>query len=145
MIFSKIFKQLVISSLLFYSYKAESQNVIVVDSITKLPLSFVAIEFNNTGFYSSINGEFDLKAVVSDSLHINFLGYKTQRFKTTNVQDTIFLQSQSYKLDEIVLTGNQTETKGIKLLKGAKSFGSWPLQPKSEIITSIYPFDKIKN
>mgnify|MGYP000129653773 CR=1 FL=1 len=145
MIFSKIFKYLVISFLLFCSYKAESQNVIVVDSITKLPLSFVAIEFNNTGFYSSINGEFDLKTVMTDSLNIKLLGYKTQRFKTTNVQDTIFLKSQSYKLDEIVLTGNQAETKGIKLLKGAKSFGSWPLQPKSEIITSVYPFDKTKN
>jgi hypothetical protein len=145
MIFSKIFKHLLIYSLLFYSYKAESQNVIVVDSITKLPLSFVAIEFNDTGFYSSIDGKFDLKSAVSDSIKIKLLGYKTQSLITVNVQDTIFLQPQSYKLDEIVLTGNPTETKSIKLLKGAKSFGSWPLQPKSEIITSVYPFDKIAN
>ena len=145
MIFSKIFKHLVIFSLLFYSYKAESQNVIVVDSITKLPLSFVAIVFNNTGFYSSINGKFDLKQVESDSLKIKLLGYKTQSFKTTNVQDTIFLQSQSYQLNEIILVRDQTEIRDIKLLKGSKSFGSWPLQPKSEIISFVYPSNEIKN
>lgn len=145
MIFSKIFKHLLISFFLFCSYNTLSQNVVVVDSITKVPLSFVAIEFNNTGFYSSIDAKFDLKSVVSDSIKIKLLGYKTKRLITVNVQDTIFLQPQSYKLDEIVLTGNPTETKSIKLLKGAKSFGSWPLQPKSEIITSIYPFDETKN
>ncbi|MCA0133887.1 hypothetical protein [Winogradskyella alexanderae] len=145
MILIKTFKPLLLFLLIFYSAKVQAQRIILVDSITKAPLSFVAIEFEDSGFYSSISGEFDLKMVISDSLKIRLLGYKTKKYKTSTLKDTIFLQANSYQLDEVTLTRNQDKTKNIKFLKGAKSFGSWPLQPKSEIITSIKPSEEIKN
>lgn len=145
MIFRKISSSILISFFLFLSYNVGSQNIIVADSITKLPLPFVAIGFNNSGFYSSIDGQFDLSKVLSDSLEIRLLGYKTLRFKTAHVKDTIFLQQHSFQLDEIVLEEKQAEIENIKLLKSAKSFGSWPLQPESEILTFVYPSSNIKN
>jgi len=145
MILIKTFKPLLLFLSIFYSAKVEAQKIIVVDSITKAPLSFVAVEYDNTGFYTSIDGEFDLKMVISDSLKIRLLGYKTKKYKTSTLKDTIFLQPNSYQLDEVILTRKQDKTKNIKFLKGAKSFGSLPLNPKSEIITSINPSDEIKN
>lgn len=59
-------KSLILLVILFYCFKSFSQNIIVVDSLTKEPISFSIIKFNKKGFYTSQNGEFDLNKLKND-------------------------------------------------------------------------------
>lgn len=131
--------------LIAINFNAASQNVVVVDSVSKLPLSFVAIKFGTTGFYTSIDGEFRLDSISSDSLEISILGYRNVKLKTITIKDTIFLGNELNELDEVVLSIKPKAVKKVKLSKSPNSFGSWPLQPESEILVSIQPSDEIKD
>lgn len=126
-------------------FKSLSQKIVVVDSLTKNPVPFVAIKFNENGFYTSQKGDFNLNQIDSDFFEISLLGYKKAKLKTENVKDTIFLTEEINLLDEVVLSNKKAFTKELKLSKSPKKFGSWVLQPKTEILTSIYPTEEIKN
>lgn len=126
-------------------YKSLSQKIVVVDSLTKNPLPFVAIKFNESGFYTSQKGDFNLNQINADFFEVSLLGYKKAKLKTVNVKDTIFLTNEINQLDEVILSTKKAVTKELKLSKSPKKFGSWVLQPKSEILTSIYPTEEIKN
>lgn len=126
-------------------YKGLSQKIVVVDSLTKSPVPFVAIRFNENGFYTSQKGDFNLNQINTDFFEVSLLGYKKVKLKTVNVKDTIFLTNEINLLDEVVLSNKKAVSKKLKLSKSPKIFGSWVLQPKSEILTSIYPTEEIKN
>lgn len=126
-------------------YKSLSQKIVVVDSLTKNPLPFVAIKFNESGFYTSQKGDFNLNQINANFFEVSLLGYKKAKLKTVNVKDTIFLTNDINQLDEVILSTKKAVTKELKLTKSPKKYGSWVLQPKSEILTSIYPTEEIKN
>ena len=126
-------------------YKSLSQKIVVVDSLTKNPLPFVAIKFNDNGFYTSQKGDFNINQINVDLFEVSLLGYKKAKLKKVNVKDTIFLTNENNLLDEVVLSTKKVVTKELKPSKSPKKFSSWVLQPKSEILTSFYPKEKIQN
>ncbi|WP_092134947.1 peptidase associated/transthyretin-like domain-containing protein [Bizionia paragorgiae] len=138
-------KSLIIFIFLFTCFKNFSQVIIIVDSLNKKPLPFVGVKYNNTGFYTSKEGLFNLNQVNTDSIEVSLLGYKKLVLKTKALRDTIYLNRETYTLKEVVLTKKKNKTKQIKPLKSPKSFGSWVIQPKSELLISIYPKDNIKD
>ncbi|WP_034058520.1 peptidase associated/transthyretin-like domain-containing protein [Lacinutrix jangbogonensis] len=136
---------LTIIIIIFSCFRGISQNIIVADSLTKKPLSFTVIKFNQNGFYTSQKGDFNINKIDTDSFEVSMLGYKKAIIKTTTVKDTLFLSNEINLLDEVVVSNNKTISKNLKLLKSPNIFGSWVLQPKSEILAAIYPSNEIKN
>ena len=137
-------KSLILLILLSYCFKSFSQNIVVVDSLTKEPISFSVIKFNKNGFYTSQSGEFDLNQIKNDSFEINSLGFKKRVLKTTIVKDTIFLSNEINLLEEVLLH-KKIVYKELKLSKKPKIFSSWVLQPRTEILTAIYPSNEVEN
>lgn len=105
-----------IFSLLFFVVftVVKAQKVTVVDSSTKEPLSFVAIKYGDKGFYTTERGEFNLKKIDAGSFQISFTGYKNKQLSLENVGDTIFLNSISKSLDEVVINSKKKEHITIK-------------------------------
>ncbi|WP_034060547.1 hypothetical protein [Lacinutrix jangbogonensis] len=77
-----------------YSYQCYSQNIIIVDTITKKPIAFAAIKFNENGFYTSDDGIFNLNKIDANLLEVNLLLESSK----TNTSDTYFKLDKNNKL-----------------------------------------------
>lgn len=137
--------KLIIIVFLFCSKTLFSQQyVIVVDTITKEPLSYTNIKFkNNKGVYANKNGVFKLEQKID--LSISHLGYKHKIIRFNQIKDTIFLTPINEELNEVLVINREKEIlKKIKFQKGTNFFGSYLLSSENEIISSIIPNQKIR-
>ena len=120
--------------LMSYSQEKFIINKIIIDSETKKPLENVSI-YNNQDFtISNYQGKFRF-VTGRDSINLRLLGYKTLHTTVKNSQkkDTLFLHPQITKLEEIVVTGNSTETYLNNIFKKIKNS-----TPKSEYTESFF-------
>jgi hypothetical protein len=130
---------------LFTINLCSSQNHIVIDTITKQPIAYVAITLgNNDGLYSNEKGEFYLKEESKDSISIISLGYYNFKQSISKLRDTIYLIPKVEKLDEIVINTKKNKLKLIGLSKKGGVLG-WQLLPKNEIIAFLIPNKNYEN
>lgn len=100
--------KIILWSLFFLGFYAGAQKMqtkkVVVDKLTKLPLEKVNI-YNQKD--NSITNEEGVFSFISDQDELNFslIGYENLKlsFVEINKQDTIFLQSKTIELDEVVV------------------------------------------
>lgn len=94
----------------------------VVEASTSLPLPGVSVGVKGTsrGAITDTDGSFSVQASPEEVLVISFLGYKGQEVKVGNQGTiTVMLEEDRVTLEEVVVTGYQTERK--KDLTGAVS------------------------
>jgi len=127
------YRTLFLISFIFISFAVEAQktqtNKVVADRLTKLPLDKVNV-YNEKD--NSITNQEGVFSFISDSKELNFslIGYENVRLNSDEIknQDTIFLQSKTIELDEVIV-GNE-----ISIIKKAyaKLKDNYPLEPYNE-------------
>lgn len=123
-----------------------SQQIIVLDSITKRPIPYVTVNTgNNTGLYSNEHGTFLIGLNDFTSLELSHVGYKTLYVQRGKVNDTLFMLPKTKVLQEILIKKNNTPDLILKAEKRAKNFSSLALIPQTELLTVIFPDKKIVN
>jgi hypothetical protein len=136
-------------SLLFFillnSTLTNGQTIIVLDSVSKSPIPYVGIKFNNTGFYTEENGQFELPKERFDEIEIFHLSYNTKTLKKIET-DTIYLTPKTTILKEIVLS-NKVNKINLDTFpaKKTKFFGNFPVHPSSYLLTFLTPKNKDKS
>ena len=119
----------------------ELRRIVVIDSISRLPIPFVAIQTSdNEGIYSDESGQFYINKVNIDSI-ISFktIGYKNLILTKQNLTDSIFLSPKVEVLQEIDI-GVTFKQEEIGLHNKPTNF-TWNIEPKREFITSL-TFDR---
>ncbi|WP_411768187.1 hypothetical protein [Winogradskyella sp. A3E31] len=80
----------------------------IVDSISKIPVSYATVSFGNgNGIFADDEGVFVFNKKLYpdiDSLFISALGYKELDLASANIEKQLFLQPQIDQLDEVLLS-----------------------------------------
>lgn len=102
-----------------------AQNIVLVDLSTKEPVSYALIVFKakQQGQYAGKDGVFVIPpgSIATDSIYVHALGYRDLRTTISDLQDTIFLQVQSYMLESItVLPEQKSKLYNLGFLKKKK-------------------------
>jgi len=103
---------LILSSLVGSAQTRVSGKVIGADD--KLPVIGATVKIKGTpvGVVTDVNGSFSLNAQLNDVLVISNIGYQSQSVKVTDAPlGTIVLQVVNNNLNEVVVTGYQTQLK----------------------------------
>lgn len=105
--------------LLFSLSNSVAAQYVVIDSITKTPLSYVAIKFDkNDGVYSNELGKFNLDTMMGDSISLYLLGYQKKELNIKNIlNDTVYLKPLIYELEEVIVSKKPKITGKIKKYK----------------------------
>lgn len=118
----KIINGLLIISLYLISNKSFSQKEYqgtVLDNNTLKPIEFVDV-YDDTNFtFTNEQGKFSF-ITSSDSIKFNLIGYNKLRrsLKNLKINDTIYLESKAYELDEVVISkNNSTFKKMVKAIE----------------------------
>lgn len=105
--------------LLLFSITTQSQNIVVLDSETKVPVPFATVLLLQNGKliygnYCGQDGNINIDASKNfDTVEFSCIGYENKQNKRIDITDTIFLQRQAYELNEVVISGiNKIETIG---------------------------------
>lgn len=120
---NKIINSLLIISLYLIGNKSFSQNEYrgtVLDNKTLKPIEFVDV-YNDTNFtLTNEQGKFTF-ITSKDSIKFNLIGYNKLNLSLKNfkINDTIYLESKAYKLDEVVIYKNNSTFK--KMVKAIES------------------------
>jgi len=120
-----------------------SQNkFLIVDSMTKEPLPFILVKFNNNdGGYSNEKGSILINDEIV-TLELREVGYETKKVLVSTIKDTINLDPHPQVLEEITIS-NFKEKKKINSLKSPTIFGNCILVPESEIISILFPASEV--
>ncbi len=100
--------KVIILTLFFFGFYAGAQKIqtkkVVVDKLTKLPLENVSVYNQKDNSMTNADGAFSF---ISDQDELNFslIGYENLKlsFAEINKQDTIFLESKTIELEEVVV------------------------------------------
>lgn len=125
------------SKVIFFIFLLFSINVvsqtniqgIVVDSEDKSPIEFVDIYNSEIYTFSNENGKFFLKSA-GDEMTFKILGYRQKNLKIQELinNDTIYLEPDSYELDEVVITNDNPIA--LKMFKNISE--NYQLEPFKE-------------
>lgn len=116
-----------------------SQNIVVIDSMSKNYLSFAKIIYGNNGIYTDSTGNFSINEIKTDSALIQYFGYKDFHFDILKRKsDTIEMLREPILLDEIVIR-NKIMDSHIDFLKKPKSLSFLPLSLDNELVINIIP------
>lgn len=101
-----------ISSLVVTAQTKHSGKVIGGDDKQPVIGASVVIKGTNTGAVTDVNGDFTLSLKSGDVLVVSYIGYQTQEVPVTGSGFvTVTLQPTSTSLNEVVVTGYQTQVK----------------------------------
>ena len=86
------------------------KGTVVDNDEVPIPGVLVLVSGTTEGGVSDVDGNFSITAPLNSILEFSSLGYETQKFKVVKDMDKcqIVLQSQAYKLDELVVVGYGT-------------------------------------
>lgn len=91
---------------------AQSQQVLLLDSIQKKPIPFVNIKINqNQGTYSDENGYFEINKKVKDTLFLTNVSFNDIQFLSSEFKDTIYMSPNAISLKEVSVFNNKKQTK----------------------------------
>lgn len=117
-----------------------SQTAIILDEVTKEPVSFATISFGDgRGTFASENGGFHFtkkKYPDIDSLFISSIGYKEAGVATNNLPTSIWLQQETNLLSEVVVSAQKKgkyKTKKIKAFTHQDINACWLPTVESEV------------
>lgn len=82
-------------------YVFAQKNIIIIDSITKNPIEYATVLFNNSGVYSDSKGSIELPNDIS-KIKVSSIGYKNKEIH--HLKDTIFLVEKIEYLKEVIIT-----------------------------------------
>ncbi len=101
-----------LSSLVVTAQTKVTGKVIGGDDKQPIPSATVKIKGTNAGIVTDINGNFSLSAKVGDVLVISYIGYQAKSVPVTGPSlGTIVLDATNSTLNEVVVTGYQTQLK----------------------------------
>ncbi|MFI5161014.1 MAG: SusC/RagA family TonB-linked outer membrane protein [Sphingobacteriales bacterium] len=101
-----------LSSLVVTAQTKVTGKVIGGDDKQPIPAATVKIKGTNAGIVTDVNGNFSLSAKVGDVLVISYIGYQTKSVSVTGPSlGTITLDATNSTLNEVVVTGYQTQLK----------------------------------
>src|SRR5437588_12838321 len=101
-----------LSSLVVTAQTKVTGKVIGSDDKQPIPAATVKIKGTNVGIVTDVNGNFTLSAKVGDVLVISYIGYQTKSVSVTGPSlGTITLDATNSTLNEVVITGYQTQLK----------------------------------
>lgn len=123
--------------------KVYNQNIIIVDSITKEPIPYVAIKSSNDGIYTNDKGTCSIQNLITDSIAVNHLQYKAKTLALSDFKDTVFLKPKLHKLKEVIIQQEKRKTKKIKKTRKSKAVVSFPLLKNVEIMMEIIPKENL--
>lgn len=145
----KLMKSFYLIVFLFPIIQMNSQNkeVLVIDSVTAKPISFVTVHFLNTnsGTYTNENGIFDIIPNSYDSIKLHHLTYSEKILNMNNIGDTIKLSPDAVILKEVILNNGKAVTKFIDFPRKKGSYGSFPVFENSELLSYLIPNETIVN
>ncbi|TRX21336.1 carboxypeptidase-like regulatory domain-containing protein [Flavobacterium franklandianum] len=126
---------------LAFFFNAQSQNILVLDSLNHKPIPFVNIILNNNnnGTYTNESGYFEVNKKLKDTLFFSHISYNSIQVKASEIKDTIILSPNAILLKEVKISNGKQQTKFIDFPKKNSSYGSWPVTSMSEIVTLIIP------
>ncbi len=92
-----------------------SEQIYVIDSLTKEPVSYSIIRNlkDSTGFYSNIEGQFDKKDLIGKEIEVSSIGYYSKETKLTIKSKYINLKPKNYTIDEVIIKPQKYKTKKI--------------------------------
>lgn len=126
--------------LFFQVFNLLSQEILIIDSVTNIPIPYVAIKFGENGFYSNSNGKFNLDSIIEMKFSASHLSYNSKSLLKINIADTIKLSPKSHTLNEVYINNKEiTNNIIINIPRKARNYGSVPLTPKEIITTVITP------
>lgn len=133
---------------LFCAGTVLSQTSVVLDAVTREPVSFATISFGDgRGTFASENGGFHFtkkKYADIDSLFISSIGYKELGIATTAIPATIFLQEETNFLSEVVVSApkkGKYKTKKLKAETHQDIIASWLPTVESEVAVLFTPLE----
>jgi hypothetical protein len=92
---------------------SQNKNIVVVDSLNKIPIQFVKIiniETNEV-YVSKINGKFSIDNKISNNnYYTDCNGYENKKFEIKNLSDTLFLKKSEIRLRDVKYTNNKNES-----------------------------------
>lgn len=101
-----------LSSLVVTAQTKVTGKVIGGDDKQPIPAATVKIKGTNVGIVTDVNGNFSLSARVGDVLVISYIGYQTKSVSVTGPSlGTIVMDATNSTLNEVVVTGYQTQLK----------------------------------
>ncbi len=81
--------------------------IVVADSLTRKPLSFVSVQFPDThkGMIADVDGSLTIRSTdASRSIQITRIGYAPKKIKLSQLTDSVFLSPKTATLEEFVVT-----------------------------------------
>jgi len=101
-----------LSSLVVTAQTKVTGKVIGGDDKQPIPAATVKIKGTNSGIVTDVNGNFSLTAKIGDVLTISYIGYQTKSVPVSSASlGTIVLDATNSTLNEVVVTGYQTQLK----------------------------------
>ena len=136
-------KIIIVINLLLGVFYCSSQSFVVADQITREPIPFVNISQNGKGSYSDNNGKVFYKDFdTSKNIYVSHLNYQRAIILGTSFSDTIFLSAKPIALNEVLVSTMKSNPVTVNPLSKANSFGSWVLEPKTELLSLVIPSTK---
>lgn len=101
---------------------SQTKEIIVRDSQTLELIPQANVNFlNGKGTHSDDNGKIFIPKEITE-IEVSHLGYITRRLKVSEVKDEIFIERDSYELEEITIENKKHKTKKIFPKKGISQF-----------------------
>lgn len=132
------FLKYIINLILFFCvFQGNAQQKVICDSITKNPISYVAVTCpnENIGFYNFENGYFQMNKNITIYSFEHF-SYKPKVNLTIHNLDTIFLSPKTTTIEEVFVS-KRDKFISLKSLKYDNYFKSFPVTYTSELVTFI--------
>ncbi len=128
-------------TILLFSISIFSQTkIVLLDSVTKKPLSNATIKSQKgIGFYTNKKGVFHVRKNKTKQITISYLGYFKKKVNICSIKDTVFLIPKTDVLDELIIKGKKKEKKIIR----TKNYGNMLLRKKEEIVSCVIPSEKL--
>lgn len=138
---------------LVFCFKLSSQVFQIKNQLTDKPVPYATVIFSTDGVYTNELGYFEIpdSSVLSisstDSIQIFCLGYQPLKTTFSDLNSTIYLQPRTVELQEVEIYAKEKKKKYIgygEKVKHSSFFGSFPLNPKTELVSCLVPLINYK-
>jgi hypothetical protein len=104
-----------------FTFSTSYSQTKIIDEETSFPISYATISFGNgNGIFADDEGKFTFTKKLYndiDTLYISSLGYRELKVATENLKETLFLESLSEELQEVIVQVKPTGKFKLKTLK----------------------------
>lgn len=105
-IYLVFWKSFTVFNMLTIGASGQIENCVLIDSITKEPVSYASIRAGFFVCYADVDGIFSTTEIPGDTIIISRLGYYTLSIQRSDITPTLFLIPKSYSMGEVVVSVN---------------------------------------